>query len=171
MGYGRDRTGACAVRSQLGQAQGERVDGGGRDACGCLRAEWQIVRMVLAIFRSETRRWLLLRGRLLMECLQLPRRDSLVKCALAQCTLLDRDGGAALVGLDQRHVEPGALLQELDVAGAIDLGVGLADEEDAIGYLGGEPCESSATSGGSRQAGTGFRVNAAIQSSVAGWRQ
>ena len=89
----------------------------------------------------------MLRGRLLMECLRLPRRESLVKCALAQCTLLDRDGGAALVGLDQRHVEPGALLQELDVAGAIDLGVGQADEKDAIGYLGGEPCESLATSG------------------------
>ena len=35
----------------------------------------------------------------------------------------DRDGGAALVDIDQRHVEPRALLQELQIARAIDIAI------------------------------------------------
>ena len=41
-----------------------------------------------------------------------PRRERLVERALAGHALLNRDDGAALVSVDQRHVEPGALLQE-----------------------------------------------------------
>src|SRR6185312_7867936 len=48
-----------------------------------------------------------------------PRRERFVEGAFAGGALFDRDDGAALVDVDQRHVEPGALLQELKVAGAI----------------------------------------------------
>ena len=36
--------------------------------------------------------------------------------AWARRTFFDRDDGAALVGIDQRHIEPRAFLQERDVA-------------------------------------------------------
>jgi hypothetical protein len=47
--------------------------------------------------------------------------------------LFDGDDGAALVDVDQRHVEPGALLQELQIAAALGLDVGEADQEEAVG--------------------------------------
>jgi hypothetical protein len=67
-----------------------------------------------------------------------PRRERLVERALARHALFDRDDGAALVGVDQRRVEPRLLLQELQVARAIGLDVGEADEEEAVGDLHGE---------------------------------
>src|SRR5665647_2692577 len=50
-----------------------------------------------------------------------PRRERVVEGALAGGALFDGDDGAALVDIDQRHIEPGALLQELQVARAVGL--------------------------------------------------
>src|SRR5579872_1319371 len=52
---------------------------------------------------------------LLKNGLLAPGRKRVVEGALTGCTLLDRDDGATLVDIDQRHVEPRALLQELQV--------------------------------------------------------
>src|SRR6266480_4932716 len=58
-----------------------------------------------------------------------PDRKRVVEGALSRRALLDRDNGAALVGVDQRHVEPGALLQELDIALAIGIDVRQSDQK------------------------------------------
>src|SRR6476661_7490070 len=62
-----------------------------------------------------------------------PRRKRVVERALAGGALFDRDDGAALVDIDQRHVEPRTLLQELQVARAVGVDVGEADQEEAVG--------------------------------------
>src|SRR6266568_1595610 len=62
-----------------------------------------------------------------------PRRKRLIKRPLARRALFDRNDGAALVDVDQRHVEPGALLEELQIAGAVGIDVGEADQEEAVG--------------------------------------
>src|SRR6266542_1241895 len=68
-----------------------------------------------------------------------PRRERVVERPLPGRALFDRDDGAALVDVDQRHVEPGAFLQELQIAGAVGIDVGEADQEEAVGDLHGEP--------------------------------
>ena len=45
-----------------------------------------------------------------------PGGEGVVERALAGLTFLDRDDGVMLVGVDHRQVEPGALLQKLDIA-------------------------------------------------------
>src|SRR5689334_25292816 len=45
-----------------------------------------------------------------------PGREGVVEGALARRPLLDRDDGAPLIGIDQRHIEPGPFLQQLNVA-------------------------------------------------------
>ncbi len=62
-----------------------------------------------------------------------PHRERVIERAFAGRALFDRDDGAALVDIDQRHVEPGALLQELQIAGAVGIDVGEADQEEAVG--------------------------------------
>src|ERR1700722_18412918 len=52
-----------------------------------------------------------------------PGRECFVESALARGAFFDGDDGAALVDVDQRHVEPRALLQELQVAGAVGLDI------------------------------------------------
>src|SRR5262252_1506692 len=66
------------------------------------------------------------------KALLAPGGERVVEGALARRALLDRDDGAALVGVDQRHVEPGALLQKLDVARAVGVDIGEADQEEAV---------------------------------------
>jgi len=68
-----------------------------------------------------------------------PRREGVVEGALAGGALLDGDDGAALVDIDQRHIEPRAFLQELQVARAIGIDVRQAHQEEAVGDLDGEP--------------------------------
>src|SRR6478672_10776933 len=62
-----------------------------------------------------------------------PRRERIVERALAGGALFDRDDGAALVDVDQRHVEPRTLLEELQIARAVGVDVGEADQEEAVG--------------------------------------
>src|SRR5258708_34407768 len=62
-----------------------------------------------------------------------PRRERVVERALAGGTFFDRDDGAALVDVDQRHVEPRTLLQELQIARPVGIDVGEADQEEAVG--------------------------------------
>src|SRR3979411_2158207 len=64
-------------------------------------------------------------GRVTSACAALfpPRRERVVEGALAGGALLDGDDGAALVDIDQRHVEPRALLQELQVALAVGIDI------------------------------------------------
>src|SRR6201999_1598582 len=64
-----------------------------------------------------------------------PGREGFVEGALAGRTLFDRDDGAALVDVNQRHVKPRTLLQELDIAGAVGLDIGKPDQEEAVDYL------------------------------------
>src|SRR3954447_18700553 len=64
-----------------------------------------------------------------------PGRERFVEGALAGGALFDRDDGAALVGVDKRHIEPGALLQELQIALPLGIDVGKADQEEAVGDL------------------------------------
>src|ERR1700704_731843 len=64
-----------------------------------------------------------------------PDRERIVEGAFAGRALLDRDDGAALVGIDQGYVEPGAFLQELDVALAVGIDVRQPDQEEAVGDL------------------------------------
>src|SRR5258708_24253710 len=64
-----------------------------------------------------------------------PRRERVVERALAGGALFDGDDGAALVDVDQRHVEPRALLQELQVAGAVGLDIRQAHQEEAVSDL------------------------------------
>src|SRR5215472_13990718 len=73
------------------------------------------------------------------KALLAPGRKRVVEGALARRALLDRDDGAALVGVDQRHVEPGALLQKLDVARAVGVDIGEADQEEAVRDLTARP--------------------------------
>src|ERR1700744_4314061 len=73
-----------------------------------------------------------------------PRRKRVVEGALAGRALFYRDDGAGLVGIDQRHVEPRTLLQELDVARAVGIDVGQPDQEEAVGDLDGEAGERRA---------------------------
>ena len=47
--------------------------------------------------------------------------------ALARHALFERDDGAALVGVNQRCVEPRTLLQKLQIARAVGIDVGEAD--------------------------------------------
>jgi hypothetical protein len=44
------------------------------------------------------------------------------------------DDGAALVDIDQRHVEPGALLQELQITAAFGLDVGKAYQNQPVTF-------------------------------------
>jgi len=67
------------------------------------------------------------------------RRKRLIKCPLTRGALFDGDDGAALVDIDHRgHVEPGGLLQQLQIAAALGLDVGQADQEEAVGDFCGE---------------------------------
>ena len=59
----------------------------------------------------------------------MPRRERVVERALAGNAFFDGHDGAALVGVDQRHVEPRTLLQELQIARAVGIDVGEAGEE------------------------------------------
>ena len=68
-----------------------------------------------------------------------PGRERVVERAFAGGAFFDGDDGAALVDVDQRHVEPRALLQKLQVALAIGIDIGQADQEEAVGDLDGEP--------------------------------
>src|ERR1700733_4338022 len=74
-------------------------------------------------------------------CLFAPGGECVVEGALARRAFFDRDDGAALVDIDQRHVEPRALLQELDVAGAVGVDIRQPDQEEAVGDLDGEAGE------------------------------
>jgi hypothetical protein len=62
-----------------------------------------------------------------------PSRKRVVEGALTRGALFNRDDGTALVGVDERHVEPGTLLRELDVASAVGVDIGEADQEEAVG--------------------------------------
>src|SRR4030081_3379268 len=64
-----------------------------------------------------------------------PRRERVVERALAGGALFDRDDGAALVDIDQRDVEPRALLQKLQVARAVGIDIRQPDQEEAVGNL------------------------------------
>src|ERR1700754_682185 len=55
-----------------------------------------------------------------------PRRKRILERPFPRRAFLNRDDGAALVGVHKRDVEPGALLQELQVAGAVAVDVGQA---------------------------------------------
>ena len=68
-----------------------------------------------------------------------PRRKRVVEGAFAGGALFDGDDGAALVDIDQRHVEPGALFQELQVALTVGIDIRQTDQEEAVGDLDGEP--------------------------------
>src|SRR5215831_2202805 len=61
-----------------------------------------------------------------------PGGKRVVEGALARRALFDRDDGAALVGVDQRHVEPRTLLQKLHVALAVGVDVRQPDQEEAV---------------------------------------
>jgi hypothetical protein len=52
--------------------------------------------------------------------------------------LFDGDDSAALVDVDQPYVEPAALLQELQVAGALGLDVREPEQEEAVADFDGE---------------------------------
>src|SRR5688572_19628108 len=65
-----------------------------------------------------------------------PRHERLVERAFAWRALFDGDDGAALVDVDQRHVEPGAFLQKLYVARSLGLDVGQADQEKRLRAVG-----------------------------------
>src|SRR5580704_7718516 len=73
-----------------------------------------------------------------------PRREGVVEGALAGGALFDGDDGAALVDVDQRHVEPRALLQKLQVAGVVGVDIGKPDQEKAVGNLDREAGERGA---------------------------
>src|SRR3978361_894375 len=73
-----------------------------------------------------------------------PGRECVIERALAWRTLLDGYDGAALVDIDQRHVEPRALLQKLNVASAVGLDIRQADQEEAVGDLDGKTRERGA---------------------------
>src|SRR3954471_9593454 len=64
-----------------------------------------------------------------------PGRKRFVEGTLAGGALFDRDDGAALVGVDKRHVEPGALLQELQIPLPLGIDVGKTDQEKSVGDL------------------------------------
>src|SRR3954468_23891104 len=73
-----------------------------------------------------------------LDALLPPQRERVVERAFAGGALFDRDDGAALVDVDQRDVEPGTLLQELHIAGAVGIDVGEAYQEETFGDLDGE---------------------------------
>src|SRR6478672_12578386 len=50
-----------------------------------------------------------------------PSRERISKDAFARRALLERQDGAAIVGIDHGNVEPGPLLKQLDVALAVGL--------------------------------------------------
>src|SRR5580704_10780428 len=64
-----------------------------------------------------------------------PRREGIVEGALAGGALFDGDDGAALVDIDQRHVEPRALLEKLQIARAVGIDIRQADQEEAVSDL------------------------------------
>src|SRR6478672_10562911 len=68
-----------------------------------------------------------------------PGRKRVVEGAFAGGALFDRDDGAALVGVDQRHVEPRALLQQLDVARTVGVDIGEPDQEETVRDLTASP--------------------------------
>src|SRR6266436_3165708 len=68
-----------------------------------------------------------------------PGRERVVERAFAGGAFFDGDDGAALVDVDQRHVEPRALLQQLQIAGAVGIDIRQADQEEAVGDLDREP--------------------------------
>src|SRR6478752_1559434 len=70
-----------------------------------------------------------------------PGREGLSESTFAGSALLHREDGATLVVVDHRHIEPGALLEELQVALAIGLHIRQADEEEPIGDLDREACQ------------------------------
>src|ERR1700684_981845 len=73
-----------------------------------------------------------------------PGREGVVEGALAWSALLDGDDGAALIDIDQRHVEPGTLFQQLHVARAGGLDIRQPDQEEAVGDLDGKARERRA---------------------------
>src|ERR1700751_3495439 len=87
---------------------------------------------------AQTRRW--------SNALLAPGGKCVVEGALARRALFDRDDGAALVGVDQRHVEPRTLLQKLHVA--LASGVPRACSLDFIRMPGTLPTPPPAKSGG-----------------------
>src|SRR6266568_4544538 len=68
-----------------------------------------------------------------------PGRERVVEGALAGGAFFDGDDGAALVDVDQRHVEPRALFQKLQIALAVGIDIRQTDQEEAVGDLDGEP--------------------------------
>ena len=73
-----------------------------------------------------------------------PRRECVVEGAFAGGAFFDGDDGAALVDVDQRHVEPRALLQQLQIALAVGVDIGQVDQEEAVGDLDREARERGA---------------------------
>ena len=53
-----------------------------------------------------------------------PRRERVVEGAFAGGALFDGDDGAALIDINQRHVEPGALLQKVQIARSVGVDIG-----------------------------------------------
>ena len=68
-----------------------------------------------------------------------PGRERVVEGALTGGAFFDGDDGAALVDVHQRHVEPRALFQKLQVALAVGIDIRQTDQEEAVGDLDGEP--------------------------------
>src|SRR5947209_928586 len=73
-----------------------------------------------------------------------PGLERLVEGALARRTFLEREDRAAPVVVDDRNVEPAALLQELQIALHVAFDRGQSDEKEARGYLDGEARERRA---------------------------
>src|ERR1051325_8951983 len=73
-----------------------------------------------------------------------PGLEQILEGALARRALLDREDRAAAVVVDDRNVEPVALLQELDVALHIGLDRREPDEEEVGRHLGGGAAERRA---------------------------
>src|SRR5438309_1105735 len=73
-----------------------------------------------------------------------PGRERFREGALARGALFERQDGAAVVVVDDRDVEPGPLLEQLQIAVAVGVGGGQADQEEAVGDLDGEPGERHA---------------------------
>src|ERR1700693_5429734 len=76
--------------------------------------------------------------------LLLPRREGGREGALAGGAFLDRQDGAAAVVVDHRHVEPGPLLEELEIALHLRIERGEADQQETVGALHGEARERHA---------------------------
>src|SRR5205085_11431727 len=79
------------------------------------------------------------------EILLPPGLERLVEGALARRALFQRENGAAAVVVDDRNVEPAALLQELQVALHVAFDRRQPDEEEARRHLDGDPRERRTT--------------------------